>query len=64
MDRDIDLIIFRYLLQAFVEVLHITDKKGTRKLKISFLGLVIINDVNHDPILQTDVVHPPKHRGT
>jgi hypothetical protein len=63
-DRNVDFVVLRYLFQALVEVLHITDKKRSWELKVSLLALIIINYMNHYAVLETNIVHSTKHRGT
>ena len=63
MNWDINFIVFRNFLQAFVKILHITYKQGARELKISLLIFVIINNVNHDLIFHVYFIQPSKHVG-
>lgn len=47
MDRDIDLIIIRYLFQTFLKVLHILNQEGPREYEILLLVLAVINHMDH-----------------
>jgi hypothetical protein len=51
-DRDVNLIILRYLFEAFVKVLHVLHQKRSRECEIFLLVLAVIYDMNHDLILE------------
>jgi hypothetical protein len=51
-DRDVYLIILRYLFEAFVKVLHVLHQKRSRECEIFLLVLAVIYDMNHDLILE------------
>ena len=44
---DVNFVIFRDLLKALVEVLHVTDKYRARELKVSLLILIVVNHMYH-----------------
>ena len=49
-NRDVDFIVFADLLQAFVEIFHVADKKRPRELEVTLLVLIVINDMDHDSV--------------
>ena len=56
MDRYIDLVVVRDFLEAAVEVLHVLDQKATRKSEVTLLILAVIYDVDHDTVLELEVL--------
>lgn len=59
MDGDVYLVVFRDLFEALVKVLHVLDKKGTAKLEVPLLVLVVIDHMYHDLVLQVSGVIKP-----
>jgi len=51
-DRDVNLILVTDLLEALVEVLHVFDQQSPGEVEVPLLVLAIVNDVDHDGILE------------
>ena len=56
MDGNVYLIILRDLLQALIEILHVSHEQRPAKLEISLLVFVIINHVNHYTVFQVGLI--------
>ena len=52
MNTNINFVIVRDLLQTLVEVLHVLDQQTPRKVEVSLVIFGVINDVDHDVVLE------------
>lgn len=52
MNRDVDLVLVRDLLETFIEVFHVLDEQRSAEVEVALLILAIVNDVDHDAVLE------------
>jgi hypothetical protein len=52
MNANIDLIVVTDFFETAVEVLHVLYKETTTKREITFFFLTVVNDMNHNGVLE------------
>ena len=55
-NRNIDLVVVTDLFQAAIEILHVFNEKASGKGKIALLVLAVVDHVDHDAILEFEVL--------